>query len=217
MNKLQQYERRLLDDANEAGTENNTNDGTRRKSDASLDEILEHLEDDDEFMHNYREERLQQIADDMRKVKENVRTENYGLLTIVEEEREVIRLTTKTDQVVIHFGLDDFRKCQTMDAKLSQLAQRHLMTRFLRASVDKCPFLVAKLQIKVLPFVVAYKNGVERTRVVGFSRLGNQPDDFDIAALENVFYEAGVLAKKSTPWRPSAGGRDGSDDSDLDV
>ncbi|SCU89504.1 LAME_0E03928g1_1 [Lachancea meyersii CBS 8951] len=225
MSILEHYEKRVLDKALK------TDDNVELKrsedhidSDASLDEILEELEDnDDEFLQGYREQRLQQIATEMRQVKSNVENEHYGQLRTVDDEREIMKLTSNSDQVVIHFGLENFKKCGVMDSKLSQLAPKHLLTRFLRVSVDKCPFLVTKLQIKVLPFVVAYKKGVERTRIVGFSRLGNQPDDFDVSVLEKVLFEAGVLANKArtggqrSAWQAARSVSAGDSDSDLDV
>ncbi|SCV04113.1 LANO_0G08240g1_1 [Lachancea nothofagi CBS 11611] len=222
VDKLHQYQIRLLSHArgNDNNADRDSDDGDA--SDASLDELLDELDgEDDEFIQKYREQRLQQIATDMRTIKENVETEQYGQVTTVTEEREVIRLTASSNQVVIHFALDTFRKCSTMDSKLSQLASKHLLTQFIRVSVDKCPFLVAKLQIKVLPFVIAYNKGVERTRIVGFSKLGNQPEDFDVAVLENILFQAGVLANKSrtsheSRWKASKG-RGSDSDSDLDL
>ncbi|SCU96816.1 LAFA_0G08262g1_1 [Lachancea sp. 'fantastica'] len=221
MSTLERYENRLLDKAVNGGASSEKKDDLSEDhsdSDASLDEILEELDynEDNEFLQQYREQRLQQIATDMRKIKGNVESENYGQLTTVENENEIMRLTTNTDQVVIHFGLESFRKCRVMDSKLSQLASKHLLTKFLRVSVDKCPFLVSKLQVQVLPFVVAYKNGVERTRIVGFAQLGNQPDDFDVSVLENVLFGAGVLANRAGSHKLRFGETE-DNGSDLDI
>ncbi|CEP61452.1 Plp1p LALA0_S03e03180g [Lachancea lanzarotensis] len=227
MSKLDRYENRLVTNAanGSSGLEKrqDVSEDDPNDSDASLDEILEELDynDDNEFLQQYREQRLQQIATEMRKIKDNVETEHYGQLITVDDENEVMKLTTNTDQVVIHFGLENFRKCNVMDSKLSQLASKHLLTKFLRVSVDKCPFLVAKLQVQVLPFVVAYKKGVERVRIVGFSRLGNQPDDFDVSVLEKVLFDAGVLAKRAGAGSGHQGGSKWNDSedngSDLDI
>lgn len=53
--------------------------------------------------------------------------------------------------------------------------------------------MVNKLNIKVLPFVVGYKNGLEKVRYVGFSKLGNDPNGFDIRRLEQSLAHSGVI------------------------
>ncbi|CAR24147.1 Plp1p [Lachancea thermotolerans CBS 6340] len=209
LDQLEAYEKSIVDKAN-GRTSEVDDDG------ASLDEILGELEDDTDFMEKYREQRLQQIADDMRKMKHNVESEQYGQVFTMTDESELMRLTSATDQVVIHFYLDSFQKCATMDAKLKKLAEKHIMTRFFRISVEKCPFLVTKLQIKVLPCVVAYKNGLERDKIVGFTRLGNQTDDFEAGTLETILFNCGVLARKIQP-RGIRTGRTDESDSDLDL
>lgn len=76
------------------------------------------------------------------------------------------------------------------------------------------PFLVEKLQIKILPCVIAWKDGYAQTkyfkshktcvqtkitfvlfRIVGFDELGNT-DSFQTAALELKLIHAGVIKKK---------------------
>ncbi|CUS22115.1 LAQU0S04e08548g1_1 [Lachancea quebecensis] len=209
LDQLEAYEKSIVDKAKGRASEINDDD-------ASLDEILGELEDDADFMEKYREQRLQQIADDMKKMKHNVESEQYGQVVTMTDESELMRLTTATDQVVIHFYLESFQKCATMDAKLKRLAEKHLMTRFFRISVEKCPFLVARLEIKVLPCVVAYKNGLERDKIVGFTRLGNQTDDFETSALEAILFKCGVLARKMQP-RGTRTNQTDEGDSDLDV
>lgn len=81
------------------------------------------------------------------------------------------------------------------------------------------PFLVDKLHIKVLPFLVAYRNGIEVTRVVGFERLANEgATDFSVASLEAFLYQYGVL-QRTTKNHKTIGriGAHQSGDSDLDI
>lgn len=172
---------------------------TESNDDASFQELFEELEEDvdDEFMSKYREQRLQQLAEDIKQVQKNVQNDGYGTLTTFNDENALMRLTSQTDLVVIHFFLNTFQKCKIMDEKLTELAQKHLMTRFLRISVEDSPFLVAKLNIKVLPCLVAYKNGAERDRIVGFSRLGNNPNDFSVTSLETILLECGILVRRA--------------------
>lgn len=46
------------------------------------------------------------------------------------------------------------------------LAARHLGTRFIKVHVANVPFLVVKLEIKVLPCVITFVDGVTRDKYV---------------------------------------------------
>ena len=46
------------------------------------------------------------------------------------------------------------------------LAARHLGTRFIKVHVANVPFLVVKLEIKVLPCVITFIDGVTRDKYV---------------------------------------------------
>lgn len=86
-------------------------------------------------------------------------------------------------------------------------------------------FLVTKLNVKVLPFVVMYLKGQEVDRLVGFSKLGNQAEDFDKDILENMLYSKGMLNRplnvtflsgRINRSRRTNGASDDEDD-DLDI
>ncbi|AJU69918.1 Plp1p [Saccharomyces cerevisiae YJM1190] len=161
--------------------------------DELLNELDRELDEDHEFLSAYRSERLQQISDHLKQVKKNVEDDGYGRLQCIDNEADAIQICTKTTMVVIHFELETFGKCQYMNEKLENLAKRYLTTRFIKVNVQTCPFLVNKLNIKVLPFVVGYKNGLEKVRYVGFSKLGNDPNGFDIRRLEQSLAHSGVI------------------------
>ncbi|QLL31903.1 hypothetical protein HG536_0C00700 [Torulaspora globosa] len=198
MDKISSYERRIVQET--AGN------GETDSSNAGLDELMDELEDDD-FMASYREKRMQQISDHLRLVEKNVKEEGYGSLLNTEDESMLIKRLTKADNAVVHFALDKFAKCQYMDRQLSELAQNHPTTIFLRIDVEKCPFLVSKLGIKVLPFVVCYKQGKEVLRIVGFSKLGNNPDHFSLSSLASLLRSKRVIGGL---------GLDGQSDSNAD-
>jgi len=79
-----------------------------------------------------------------------------------------------------------------MDKHLEILASRHFKTRFLRVFVENVPWLVEKLQIKVLPCVICFIRGVSKDRLVGFEELGNN-DSFTTSALELRLAQSGVI------------------------
>lgn len=180
--------------------------------DAELDELLD---GEDEFLVHYRERRVQEMSDHMKTVEKNVTQKEYGSLQRIKDESALMQLASKSPSCVVHFGLDSFGKCKYMDEKLEILAERHLTTKFVRIEVEDCPFLVSKLKIKVLPFLVAYKNGKEVTRIVGFSKLGNDPNGFALESLEELLAQGKVVQSKSF-----AGSKKGEYDdsgSDLDL
>lgn len=102
-------------------------------------------------------------------------------------------MSSEIDKIVIHFQLDTFPKCKYMNDRLAILAQKHLSTKFIKINADNCPFLVKKLNIKVLPFLIGYYKGKEVMRLIGFSKLGNNPDEFPIESLEFQLRLAGLL------------------------
>jgi len=52
------------------------------------------------------------------------------------------------------------------------LAKEFLEAKFMHIDAEKCPFFVTKLQVKVLPAVIIFKDGVATDRIVGFDELG---------------------------------------------
>lgn len=188
MDKISSYEDRIVREARDGASANDDNPG--------LDELMDELDDDD-FMSSYREKRMQQVHDHLRLIEKNVRNEGYGSLKRVEDESTLMKAVAKARSAVVHFGLDKFAKCQFMDQKLNQVAEKNLTTMFLGINVDQCPFLVSKLEIKVLPFVVCYKNGQEVLRIIGFSKLGNDPDSFQLESLVRLLRSKKVIGERN--------------------
>ena len=77
----------------------------------------------------------------------------------------------------------------------STLAGKHFDTRFVSINVDNAPFLVVKLGIKVLPCVLAFKDGVSADRIIGFEGIGWKPDSFTASELEARLLATGVLVR----------------------
>lgn len=94
-------------------------------------------------------------------------------------------ITTSEKYVVGHFYHKDFRRCKIMDTHLEvniegkgrsqtffqifpcvlqKLAEKYYDTRFIKIEVQNAPFLVEKLQVKVLPCVMAWVNGYAQTK-----------------------------------------------------
>lgn len=84
----------------------------------------------------------------------------YGSLQVFKDEKQLMLMTTSTEKCVIHFSHKDFKKCATMDKHLDKLARLHPQTRFVKVDVENVPFLVDRMEIKVLPCIVSFVNGI---------------------------------------------------------
>ncbi|KAJ3156851.1 hypothetical protein HK101_001459 [Irineochytrium annulatum] len=147
--------------------------------------------DDDDMLANIREKRMKEIKSEMIKHQEMAGS-SHGTYEEIHTEKEVLTVTTKTDKVIVHFFHKEFRRCQIMDKHLGTLARKHFRTRFVKADVEKCNFLVEKLKVIVLPCVIAFIKGVSVDRVVGFDELGGT-DDFATVVLERRLAKCRVI------------------------
>lgn len=114
-------------------------------------------------------------------------------------DKAVLDFTTNTHRCVVHFAHPDFSRCGVMDEHIRTLATRHYEVRFARVDVRHTPFIVEKLQIRVLPCVVGFKDGIGVERVVGFEGLGSGGrdgnDGFHVAILEKRLLWKGILVQ----------------------
>ncbi|KAL1761029.1 thioredoxin-like protein [Schizophyllum commune] len=178
------------------------NDESRRNRDGDSDEdedaifaeLEAEIENDDDAAT--REKGMAILRSEMERVKQ-MQENHYGQYTEIQDEKEVIRITA------------------------CKLAPKYYNTRFFRVFVENIPWLVEKLQIKVLPCVIVFADGVTKDRLVGFEELGNN-DAFDTAALELRLSMSGVLKKPGSGLDPvfkvssSSKNQDNEDEFDLD-
>ena len=99
------------------------------------------------------------------------------------EEKNLLDLVIKSERVVCHFFLSEFKRCEVFDHHLKILALKHIQTRFVRINATRAPFLTEKLSIRVLPTLVVFLNGMRVKDIVGFTELGGS-DSFKTALLE---------------------------------
>ncbi|KAF8314756.1 thioredoxin-like protein [Clavulina sp. PMI_390] len=188
-------------------------------SDDDDDALLEELEKDDFDISGFREQRLEALKAEIAKT-QNMRESDHGRLSEISDEKEVIRTSANEDRCVIHFYHRDFHRCAVMNKHLEMIAPRHFKTRFIKVFVENVPWLVEKLQIKVLPCVVCFIRGVTKDRLIGFEEIGNN-DSFTTSALEFRLAQSGVisldggskkLASKSTQSATIRGTAEDNDD-----
>ena len=64
--------------------------------------------------------------------------------------------------------------------------------------MEIAPFLVTKMNVRVLPCVIAFVDGVSVDRIIGFEGLGYSEGTFSTADLEARLLKAGVLTRVKT-------------------
>ncbi|WFD43719.1 hypothetical protein MPSI1_002383 [Malassezia psittaci] len=160
---------------------------------------------------DFRAQRLAELEAAVAAKQGTVTDSNSGQYREVRDEKELLRISYKEPRVVIHFAHKEFRRCHILDRHLEHLARQHPNTLFLKANVQDTPFLVEKLQIQVLPCMLAFLNGQCQDRLIGFEDFGNT-DKFSTAALEwrlgragRYYAYAGVITPQQTASKPILG------------
>lgn len=159
------------------------------------DALIAELEDEEDTAFSaLREKRLEQLHAEVTRAK-LMRETSHGTYTEILDEKVLMDITTSTKFVVVHFMKPDFNRCRIMDEKLRVLAEKHFDTRFVSINVENAPFLVVKLNVKVLPCVLTFKEGVSSDRIIGFEGIGWKPDAFTTGELEARLLGSGVLVR----------------------
>lgn len=158
-------------------------------SEGENSDLLLSDEEDGEFLREMAHRRMKAIKD-----ASSNRGATYGSLHHCSHEREVVEATTCTPRLVIHFSNPEFRRCKIMTEHLAKLAKKYECTRFMEIRPQETPFLVAKMNIKVLPCVVCIVDAQAMDRIVGFEELG-ETDEFDTSVLEERLGKCKVLRK----------------------
>ena len=158
-----------------------TKNAKKEESDDDFDDFDKEAE---EILSKMKEERLKQIKESEQnaKSKQNFWPGEYR--EIVEE--EFLPYVTKNELAICHFYHQDFERCKIIDKHLRIIAPNHSETAFITLNVEKAPFFVQKLQIKVLPTICLFKDGVLKKKVVGFEELGGN-DEFKTIELVRMY------------------------------
>ena len=86
----------------------------------------------------------------------------HGCLNEIDE-KEFLPEVTTTKHVVAHFYHQEFERCRIMDKHLAVMAKKYFETKFVKISAPDAPFFVTKLQVKVLPCLIYFRDGVAST------------------------------------------------------
>ena len=79
---------------------------------------------------------------------------------------------------------------------LQKIAPNHTETLFVKIDAERAPFFVNKLQIRTLPTIVCFEDGIAIDQIVGFEELGEE-DDFPTMNLIRKLVKIGMLLPKT--------------------
>jgi len=143
-------------------------------------ERLEKMDDDDfEVLRQQRMNAMKKAAQQ----KQEWMAAGHGEYSEVGDEKEFFEACKKSKKVVCHFYRDSTFRCKIMDKHMTDIAKRHLETRFIKINAERSKFLVERLRITTLPTVCLAKEGKTVDYIVGFDDLGGN-DEFPTVMLE---------------------------------
>lgn len=162
------------------------------------------LLNDDSALEVLRAKRLRQMQEQQRMRKEwqvlghgTYEELGGGSLQTMDAAKAFFQAAKQSSTMVVHFYRPSTPLCDIYHKHLSQLAPRHMETRFCKINVENCDssgngaaFLVERLGVVVLPTLLIVKSGKVAHEMRGFDEVGGE--DCSTAALE---YVLGVVHK----------------------
>jgi hypothetical protein len=81
----------------------------------------------------------------------------------------------KDGKVLCLFYKDEFETCKRVDSHMRILSPLHPECRFIKIDAEKAPFFVSKLNVRVLPTIVFFANGITNPamQLMGFEGVEN--------------------------------------------
>jgi thiol-disulfide isomerase/thioredoxin len=154
------------------------------------DEDDEFADEDSGVVAQWRAARMAELAKTTAKTNQFLGL-GHGSYTEITQD-DFLKEVTKSKYCVVHFYHPEFERCKLIDRHLEPLARKHLATKWMKLDANKAPFFVTKLQIRMLPTLVFFKDGIARDRLVGLDDLGAK-DEFTTSELEARIAKAGVI------------------------
>lgn len=190
------------------------------EEEADADAILASLEEEEES--GYRAQRMQELSNAATTSRTTTAcdTVKKTYITLTSDD-EALAFTTEHERAIVHFFHPDFARCNTMDNHCKLIAEKHAEytsadMAFARIDVKSCPFVVEKLNVRVLPCVIGFVKGVVKGRITGFEGLcwdGKEGSINVTRAIEEALVTWTVLRKRLLlGHNDDAGGDDDSAD-----
>ncbi|KAL4530249.1 hypothetical protein Ndes2526B_g02389 [Nannochloris sp. 'desiccata'] len=193
-NRKSQFQSLAYGQAMQAAAEDYKNELLAAEAAASALPTHQHVDIDDLLndpdLEKLHAERLAALQQEVEK-RSAMQRKGHGTYEEVAE-GDFLEIVTQTPLVVVHFFHRDFDRCKVLDKHFTALCQKHFATRFIKISAPDAPFFTEKLQVRTLPCIVSFIDGVAGDRVVGFDELGGK-DDFPTERLENRLFKGGAV------------------------
>lgn len=190
--ETQEVKRGLRVDINDESVKHTSTTDKEKARDSdndSLDELEKELENDPE-LRKIQEERREQLKEQFRQKQEKL-SKGFGHYDQMDE-KDMLKMASQTQFVVVHFSSNEFKNCAVMDNHLSILAPKHTDVRFVKCDAKKSPFVTERWRIRTLPSLCVVVHGYLVDKVIGFTDLGNK-EDFPTIALERRLAQSGAL------------------------
>jgi len=171
-----------------------------------LDDQIHELENlGDEDIEKLRQRRIDAMKRQQAK-RQQWLAKGHGECRTIMDEKEFFAEMKGEERMIVHFFRNNW-PCKVMDKHMSELAAKHVETKFARIDAEKSPFLTERLKIWMLPTLALIKNEKTVDYVVGLDELGGS-DDFKQEHLEMRLASAGVLNYdgEAAPPMPRAAG-----------
>lgn len=168
--------------------------------DKEMKELESYTEDDFEKLREIRKRKMMQAQKEQQK---NV-LNGHGRYMELSDQKEFFDACKASKQLVIHFYRPSTIRCQIVDRHLEALSAKHLETRFLKINAEKCPFLIEKLRIIMLPTMLCVKDGKTEHAIIGFDEMGGT-DEFPTEVLALVLSSYDVLKYSKEEFMDDAG------------
>lgn len=150
---------------------------------------MEQMDEDD--LEKIRQRRLAEMKEKANK-KEEWLANGHGVYSELPSEKDFFTICKQSANVCVHFYRSTTVRCAIFDKHISILAPRRLECRFIKIDVEKSPFLVSRLGVRILPTLVLIKNEKVVGRIIGFDELGGH-DDFSTEMLDWRLGVSGVV------------------------
>ncbi|XP_057445371.1 thioredoxin domain-containing protein PLP3A-like [Lotus japonicus] len=157
-------------------------------NEVDLDELM-----DDPELEKLHADRIAALKKEAEK-RESWKKKGHGEYREITE-GDFLSEVTGSAKAICHFYHREFYRCKIMDKHLKDLSPKHIDTKFIKLDAENAPFFVAKLQVKTLPCIILFRQGVAFDRLVGFQDLGGK-DDFTTKKLEAMLIKKGIIDDK---------------------
>merc|ERR1712159_538044 len=159
---------------------------------------LEQLEDDE--LDKIREKRLVEMKK-LQDIRQDWLRAGHGKLNEINSDKDFFEEAKGAKKMVVHFYRNTTMRCKLLDEHLKTLSKKHLETKFLKLDVDKCDWIVERLNIRVIPTLAFVKDGKTKDYMRGFDDLGGT-DDFTTDTLEWRLGMADIITYKGDLKNP---------------